>query len=49
MVKASNNNFEYLIFDIANDLDISKDELLNGKKIQIDTLNSISNAKQKMI
>lgn len=49
MVKASNNNFEYLIFDIANDLDVSKDELLNGKKIQIDTLNSISNAKRKMI
>lgn len=42
IVKQSNCSNEWLIFDIANAIGISEDELLNGKQIQMKALNSIS-------
>lgn len=41
MIKQSNCFNEWLIYDIANNLDIKKEELLNEKQLQINTLKNI--------
>lgn len=41
VVKQSNCRNEWLIYDIADAIGISRDELLNGKEFQIKALNSI--------
>lgn len=43
IVKNSNYYQEFLIFDIANAIGVSKEELLNTKKLQLETLNKILN------
>ena len=43
ILKQSNYSNEWLIYDIADNLEISKDELLNGKNLQMSILNSLKN------
>lgn len=43
MIRQSKYNNEWLIFDIADQIGIEKDELLNGKELQIETLDTIVN------
>ena len=43
MIKNTNSYSEWLIYEIANYLDINKDELLNTKTIQMNAINSIKN------
>lgn len=40
---------EYLIFDIADALGISRDELLNGKQMQLNVIENITYNKNKML
>ncbi len=45
MIRQSNYTNEWLIYDIADHLNIDKEELLNGKQIQIKVLKEIINKK----
>lgn len=47
IVKQSSCTNEWLIYDIANAIDFSPDELLNGKQLQMKVLNSLSTQIQK--
>ncbi len=47
IVNESNHSNEFLIYDIANAIGIPKDDLLNGKSIQMNTLTSFSTVSQK--
>ena len=47
IVNESNHSNEFLIYDIANAIGIPKDDLLNGKSIQMNTLASFSTVSQK--
>lgn len=42
IVKQSDNYNEYFICDIADAIDFPKDELLNGKNVQLDVIKSLS-------
>ena len=47
IVKDSNSFNEWLIYDIADALDLPKDELLNGKAMQLNILQSLAKEKKK--
>ena len=42
MIRQSNYTNEWLIFDIADHLNIDKEELLNGKQMQIKMIKEIT-------
>lgn len=46
-IRQSKYNNEWLIFDIADQIDIEKEELLNAKELQIETLDKIINKKHR--
>lgn len=48
IVKESDNYDEWLIFDIADVLDMPREELLYGKKMQLEILHSISIGEPKV-
>jgi len=43
LIMQSSCSYEYLIYDIADILGIDRDELLNGKSLQIEVINNLSN------
>lgn len=47
IVKQSENYNEYFIYDIANAIDFPKDELLNGKKMQLNVISQLTLKKSK--
>lgn len=48
IVKASDCYNEWLIYDIADALNLPRDELLNGKKMQLEILQSLSVEQRKI-
>ncbi len=48
MIKDSDCINEYLIYDIADALDLPREELLNGKQMQLQTLHSLNKYKMSM-
>ena len=47
LIMQSGCSYEYLIYDIADVLDIDRDELLNGKSLQLNVINNLSNNDSK--
>ena len=47
MIRQSNFTNEWLIFDIADSLDMDREELLNNNELQVKTLNKIINKNEK--
>ena len=47
MIRQSNFTNEWLIFDIADSLDMDREELLNGKNLQIKVLEELTNKSRR--
>lgn len=48
IVKQSRSNNAWLVYDIASELGVDKDELLNGKKFQLDVIKNFISKKGKV-